>query len=299
MPVEPVQIESACNENAATFLSRYKVLLLTYEGQKPPSPAFHKNLAAWVKAGGALIVVDDDRDPYNRATEWWNTNGNHFATPRDPLFRTLGLRPGVPGVHPVGKGFVLYTPQSPSALTYSKSGSETVMHLLQTAAAAIHLSLHTANALILRRGPYIIAAGLDKEAQDTSQHVTEDAPPVTWKGDFIDLFDAGLGESHTITLGGHTRALLLDVNYFKSSVPRVLAASAKITNEHATATALTFGADGIAQTQAVARILSDRVPRAVTVGGKPLDRSAYRWNGRTLLLHFESTATPQQIRIDF
>ncbi|HWB54137.1 MAG TPA: hypothetical protein VG722_08090, partial [Tepidisphaeraceae bacterium] len=38
LPVEPVQIETA-------NLSPYKVLLLTYEGQKPPDPAFHKSLA--------------------------------------------------------------------------------------------------------------------------------------------------------------------------------------------------------------------------------------------------------------
>lgn len=296
MPVEPVQIESASNDNAATFLSRHKILLLTYEGQKPPSPAFHKNLTAWVKAGGGLIVVDDDRDPYNKATDWWNSNGNHFSTPRDPLFQSLGLRSDASGLHPVGKGFVLYAPQSPSALTYSQSGSETLMHLLQTVAAAIHLPLHEANALVLRRGPYIIAAGLDKDRQDASQ---SDAAPITWKGDFIDLFDAGLGESNTVTIGRNTRALLLDVNYFKSSIPRVLAASAKITEEHATATALTFHADGIAQTQAAVRVLSDRVPRSVAVGGKPLDSHAYRKDGRTLLLRFENNAVPQEIRIDF
>ncbi|MHB1767751.1 MAG: hypothetical protein ACYCUV_07850, partial [Phycisphaerae bacterium] len=70
MPVESVQIEYAV---AAGFLDRYRVLVLTYEGQKPPTPTFHDALAAWVKRGGALVVIDDDNDPYNAVREWWNT----------------------------------------------------------------------------------------------------------------------------------------------------------------------------------------------------------------------------------
>src|SRR5262249_30203662 len=69
-PVEPVQIESA---TAPGFLDRYKLLLLTYEGQKPPKPAFHEALAKWVRGGGALVVIDDDGDPYHAVREWWNS----------------------------------------------------------------------------------------------------------------------------------------------------------------------------------------------------------------------------------
>ncbi len=89
IPVEPVQIESS---GAPGFLSRYRLLLLTYEGQKPPTPAFHAALAAWVRAGGALVVVDNDNDPYNAVREWWNTAPNAFATPRQHLFAQLGIR---------------------------------------------------------------------------------------------------------------------------------------------------------------------------------------------------------------
>lgn len=106
-------------------------------------------------------------------------------------------------------------------------------------------------------------------------------------------------ERKSITLGRKTRTLLLDVNYFVSSVPRVLAASSKISDEHATSSTLTFHADGIAQTGAVVRILSKRAARTVLVGGKALDPGAYMWDGNTLLLHFENTAAPQEIRIEF
>ena len=56
LPAEPVQIESATEPG---FLSRYRLLLLTYEGQKPPTAEFHDALAKWVRAGGALVVVDE------------------------------------------------------------------------------------------------------------------------------------------------------------------------------------------------------------------------------------------------
>ncbi|MGC2659385.1 MAG: hypothetical protein WA324_15620 [Bryobacteraceae bacterium] len=191
-PIEPVQIETA---DAPSALGRYKILLLTYRGQKPPSHQFHMALAEWVRAGGALIDIDDDLDPYDRATDWWNSNGDRFATPREDLFQTLGLAANSPGLTAVGKGFVLYVPKSPAALTYDKSGADEVLKAIQTAAGAIHLSLQQANSLILRRGPYVIAAGLDRESED-STHSSGSLSQTSISGDLIDLFDAGLAETN-------------------------------------------------------------------------------------------------------
>jgi hypothetical protein len=300
MPVEPVQIESASiGKTAVDFLSRYKILLLTYEGQKPPSPAFHATLKKWVRAGGALIVVDDDKDPYNRATDWWNSNGNHFAAPREHLFQTLGLAPNASGLHPIGKGFILYAAESPASLTYSHSGAEVITKLLQTAAEAVHLPLQETNSLVLRRGPYVIAAGLEREPQDISHSPIAAASATALTGDFINLFDANLSESTTVAIQPATRALLLDVNYFKSSGPRILAASARIIDAQATANAFVFHAEGIDQTQAVVRILSNKAPRDVKLNGKLLSSNQYRQSGRTLLLRYLNTAAPQKIQVDF
>ena len=41
-----------------------------------------------------------DKDPYNQATDWWNSNGNHFATPRDHLFKCSDYRPPQPAFTP-------------------------------------------------------------------------------------------------------------------------------------------------------------------------------------------------------
>src|SRR5581483_2882409 len=93
LPVEPVQLENATLPGA---LRPYRVLLLTYEGMKPMTPAVNTALAEWVKAGGALVVVDDDRDPYNHVRSWWNTAPHSYSTPRQHLFEQLGLPGDVP-----------------------------------------------------------------------------------------------------------------------------------------------------------------------------------------------------------
>lgn len=89
MPVEPVQIESASKPG---FLDHYRILMLTYEGQKPPTPNFHVALANWVRNGGALVVVDNDRDSYNKVREWWNKAPLAFQSPRQHCLRSLDWR---------------------------------------------------------------------------------------------------------------------------------------------------------------------------------------------------------------
>src|SRR5260370_37476044 len=123
VPVEPRQIEIA---DAGRFLDRYKLLVLTYEGQKPSKPEFHETLANWVKRGGALVVVDDDRDPYNLVREWWNTAPRTYKNPRQHLFQTLGIPLDATGLHRVGRGVVVREALSPAALTYQQEGAETI-----------------------------------------------------------------------------------------------------------------------------------------------------------------------------
>ena len=114
-----------------------------------------------MRAGGALVVVDNDDDPYNSVREWWNTAPNGYATPRQHLFAQLRIAADASGLFHVGKGVVLAERVSPAALTYEADGGETLRGFARQAAAAIHLPWSETNALVLRRGPYVIAAGLD------------------------------------------------------------------------------------------------------------------------------------------
>jgi hypothetical protein len=204
------------------------------------------------------------------------------------------LSPEAAGLHPVGRGRVLFEPQSPAALAALPTGSATVFGLLQQGAAAVHLPLTEKTSLILRRGPYVIAAGLSPLLDSGPK-----SAPVVVRGDLINLFDADLNESKEVAITPGTRTLLLDVNYFRPSERRILAASAKISNVHAAAHSFRFQAEGIDQTNAVVRILSTVPAKEVRVDGELLDPGQYTHSGRTLLLRFTNLARPQTIELRF
>ena len=297
LPVQPVQIETSYRGSTATgSLAGNKILLLSYDGQKPPSPAFHTALAAWVKAGGVLLVLDDDKDPYNQARDWWNSGENRFSTPREHLFKVLGIPSGAIGLHTVGKGHVLFEPQSPATLAASPTGSKAVYALLQRGAEVSHVPLSGSASLILRRGPYVIAAGLNPGANEAT---TSSLAQSAVRGDLIDLFDPDLAEKSQVDVRPGTRALLLDIDRIRSSEPRVLAASAKISNGSTARDSFSFTAEGIDQTNAVMRVLVERPPRKVLLDGADLDSHQYERSGRTLLLKFTNKAIPQRIQIFF
>jgi hypothetical protein len=67
IPVTPAQLE---NFTVTNYLNSFRVLLLSYDGQKPLSPAVHDALVRWVKLGGQLVVRDADADPYLKVRDW-------------------------------------------------------------------------------------------------------------------------------------------------------------------------------------------------------------------------------------
>ena len=288
IPVDPVQIESA---TAPGFLSRYKLLFLTYEGQKPPKPEFHAALAKWVRAGGALIVVDNDDDPYNAVREWWNTAPNSYKTPREHLFAQLQIPIDASGLFHVGRGVVLSERVSPAALTYQSDGADMLRGYGRQAAAAIHLPWIETSALVLRRGPYVIAAGLDESIPNTK--------PTTLHGRFVNLFDADLPVLTTVTLVPGTRDLLYDLDSSGGSSPRIVAAACEVRGLHSAPHQLSFTATGQADTNAAIRIQSRLKPTRVSIAGQTLATSDYQVEDGTILLHFANSVEPVPIEVKF
>lgn len=284
LPVEPVQIESATK---AGFLNRYIALLLTYEGQKPPTPEFHDALAAWVKAGGALIVVDDDNDPYNRVTEWWNTGTHKYAAPRLHLFEKLGIAGDQTSQKQVGKGTVVRLSVSPAALTYRKEGADILRNGMKNALDAIRVRYSTSGALVLKRGPYIVAAVLDESDAPRTQPVS---------GRFINLFEADLPIQRSVPLMPGSRALLVDLSAFDRSRPKIIAAACRITEEAVNGPTLRFRAEGIAESNGVVRLILPHPPRVVTADGKPLPPERYDWEDGTLRVRFPNS--PQGVTVE-
>ncbi|HXE51716.1 MAG TPA: hypothetical protein VN541_01830, partial [Tepidisphaeraceae bacterium] len=286
LPVEPVQIENATSPG---FLDRYKLLLLTYEGQKPPTPEFHEALAKWVRQGGALVVVDDDKDPFNAVPEWWNTSPMSFKTPREHLFKTLGIAPDAHGLSHVGKGVVLLDASSPAALTYQQDGADHVRAIARQAAGAIGLEWKESNALVLRRGPYIVAAGLDESVPDSKPYVVH--------GRLIPLFDANLPVVNEFAVAPGQRALLLDLSGLPQGYKGVVAAACRVRDVQTTGDGLRFHVDGIDASNGVVCVALPSLPREVAVGGKPADATSYDFAGGLLRLRFVNSATGFDVRI--
>lgn len=289
MPVEPVQIESS---TAPGFLSRYKLLLLTYEGQKPPTPEFHQALAQWVRKGGALVIVDNDDDPYNAVREWWNTAPNSFKTPRQHLFKLLGLQQDAAGLHRVGRGVVVSERSSPAAFSLAEGGGDSLRKLVQQAAQSAHIPWKESNALVLRRGPYVIAAGLDES--------TKDAEPYVLHGRFINLFDSQQAILTSVTLAPNVRTLLVDLDARESStLPRIVAAACRVRDEQAESDRLSFMTDGIADTNTVVSIVASKPPKQIQIGGKILPSEQYTYSTGLLKLQFPNSTEETRVEVLF
>ncbi len=279
LPIEPVQIESSAQQG---FLDRYQILLLTYEGQKPPSPDFHRALVEWVRAGGALIVVDDDKDAFNSVREWWNTPPLNLATPRLHLFEQLGLAADAKYPARIGQGFVIYDPVSPASLTYNADGGRHVMSLVRAAAGEIRLQWAVSDALVLRRGPYVIAAGLDESVKSDR--------PVVVEGKLVPLFDEKLPVVDFYEIKEGTRQLFLDLSRLPKDTEGVVAAACRVRDETVTNESIAFRADGVEGSRAAVLIVTPRAPKAVRVNGAMLPADDFDYAAGVLRLRFTNSA---------
>ncbi|MEK6398237.1 MAG: hypothetical protein V4734_09140, partial [Terriglobus sp.] len=314
---------------AADFLKQYKVLFLTYEGQKPPSPKFHEAIAEWVKAGGALVVMDNDNDPYNHAQDWWNDNGKSQAIPRDLLFRSLGLDAAKEGAHRVGKGVVIFRKVSPSAVAQDVKGPDAVLAVAKEAAQQVKLPWKESSALVLRRGPFVSAAGFDRPEgtperaitrvkgsavasldKNNTSNVTQDETPVlphtapaptVLDGLYVDLFDPHLKLVQDPQVAEGERRFLLDPSTLAKGKAHVLAASARVMDEQATPNSLRFAVANIDARDehdlTAVRLMLPRAAKSVTVDGTPLTPG--KDESGTVLLEFKASAVPRRVVVTF
>ena len=287
LPIEPVQIENSVQKG---FLDRYKVLLLTYEGQKPPTPEFHTALAEWVKAGGALVVVDDDNDAFNAVREWWNTAPMNYATPRLHLFEQLGLKPDATFPAKVGSGCVVFERTSPAALTYKADGAQHLRDLVQKAAEAVGVNCHQNYAMVLRRGPYVVAAGLDESIETPT--------PYTVHGKLVPLFDPKLPVLDSYPIKAGTRQMLLDLSALPADKIGVVAAACRVRDETVAPTSISFRADGLENSQAVVLLMVPEAPKSVTVDGKALSADAFEFSNGILRIRFTNTARGLDVAVN-
>jgi hypothetical protein len=292
MPLTPVQLE---NVTLPKFLDEQRVLLLTYQGQKPLTPEVHAALGGWVRKGGVLVMVDNDKDPYNRVREWWNDDGNTQRIPRQHLFEKIGVNDAQfgtnsPALVNVGKGAVMWVRQSPVPFALSTEAEARLIAFIRQAARKAGLKWKESNYLALRRGPYVIGAGLDESVS---------APPKTLKGRFIDLFDSELALQRSILLEPGKRVFLLDLDVMKSSQPRLLASACKALLTKRDGKRMTWTVEGVGDTPAMLLISSAKPPRSVQLDQQALDFFTFNKAEGLLYVRFMNESRPRDLAIEF
>ncbi len=287
VPLAPVQLE---NVTLPGFLDSFRVLMLSYEGQKPLTAEVHDALAAWVKSGGRLVVVDDDRDPYNRVREWWNDEGKTDRIPRRHLFERLGVEDAAfdspDRTKPVGKGAVTWLRESPVPFALSREADARLATVLKDVAAAAGLSWQETNRFLLRRGPWIIAAGLDESVI---------AEPTTLTGRFISLFDPALKVQRSISVMPGSRWLLLDLDKRQTDAVAVLASSCKALPKEPNA----WTVEGVGDTPGLALISCPKAPKQVTLDGQPVPDTTHDPAEKLLWVRFANEPRPRVLTVEF
>jgi hypothetical protein len=294
MPITPVQLE---NVTLPGFLDGQRLLLLTYQGQKPLTADVHTSLADWVRKGGVLMMVDDDKDPYNRVHEWWNDEGKTSRLPRQHLFAALGLRDDQFGsdsatMVAVGRGAVLWVRENPVRFALSAEADRRLIGLTKKAAGQAGLVWKETNHLLLRRGPYVIGAGLDESVE---------APPHSVQGRFVNLFDPELKVQRSIVLTPGSRVFLLDLDETKSTAPRVLASACRMQPDSPKPNAgtRTWTIEGVGDTPGIILIATAKPPRTVHLDEQLIDSTMHDAAEGLLYIRFKNEARPRTLTIEF
>ena len=294
IPIAPVQLE---NVTIPHYLDGYHVLLLTYQGMKPLEPEVHARLADWVRGGGVLVVCDDDSDPYNAVHDWWNSDGRHYATPREHLFEQLGFKQNtgnpeastvIPAQWNCGKGTVIWLRKNPAQLAATAEGAAQVIATVRQAAKVANLKWRETNYLVLQRGPYVIAAGLDESISDE---------PKILHGKFINLLDSELRVQDTVRIEPGGRYLLRDLDASKERGPELLASACKALVTGRENKSLSLAVEGVAETPAVILLRTRNAPHSITLDGQSVQDFNYSATDQLLWIHFTNEARPRALTI--
>lgn len=288
LPVTPVQLE---NDTIPHYLDGFRVLFLSYDGQKPLSPEVHPPLVDWVKKGGVLVFCDKDADPYLHVREWWNTDGNHYATPRQQLFEQLGLSDQVATNQfiRIKRGGLIWLPERPADFTTSPEGAAEVIGAAKLASQNAGLKWKESNYLLLRRGPYIIASGLDEPIEGASHRI---------HGRFVNLFDATLSVQNEVSITAGSRWFLLDLNAARTGRPHLLASACKALLQEQSDRQLKFAVEGVGETTAIMLFESPKAPQAVTLDGNNA-KFEYSAQEHLLWVHFGNDAAPHHLVVQY
>lgn len=262
------------------YLSRFRVIVLSYEAFKPLRAEYHAHLAAWVRRGGSLIVLGAP-DDLDGAALWWRKAGH--PSPLHHLLAELGPLPAANGDHSVGEGLVLRRGISPRRFADPDTARGVYLPLVDHALReqGIDEGLRRPGYFLLRRGPFVVAHAVTK--------------PLEIPGKLVDIFEPELPVVDGARLEAGMSGLYRDVTEVLAEeaetdrVPCVLHCTHRRMKETRSPEALEVTLRGPLETPAVVRIhTAGRKPESVSARGAegknvPVDRKR---EGTTLRLRF-------------
>lgn len=243
-PVRPVQLENLITTPGA--LDDLDVLILSYEFQKPLTPALHYALTAWVSQGGSLLYVGDGSDPYHAIRQWWT---GRYPTAAHHLAEAVGARIDAAGVQPVGTGHVRFLDSAPADFTTSAGRAVELCDHLRELTLAAGKQWRPGPWLWVRRGPYLIGAVLS-EADGN----------VMIKGRYLDLLDPELPVITSRDLEPGDVVWLRDLD---ADDELVLAAAGRIRDLERTADTVSFRCEAPREVDVIIALRSAEPPQAV------------------------------------
>lgn len=271
------------------YLDRYKILLLSYEFQKPLHPGVHAVLADWVSRGGTLLYVGAEADPYHEARDWWNQKPQDFRTPTEHLMQSLSLeRTPEEGSYDFGKGKVVIVRKHPAYFSRSNETAEELRTHVRNVLRNGGETLIERNYFLLRRGPYVVAACLNESIDET---------PFTLKGRFVDLLDANLPIKTELTLAPGTQGWFLDLEKITTNAPNALASSGRIENWNVEGSQLRYTAASPDAMEIATRLLLPGEPKEIVLAEETLSRDRYRWDAESATLFFKHPGATNPISV--
>jgi hypothetical protein len=284
IPIRPVQLDNVARFPG--YLDPYCVLLLSYEFLKPQQPGIHLALAQWVEAGGVLVYVGADTDPFHKVREWWNRPPRVFAAPSEHLFETLGLQPNTEaGTYPYGRGRVIVHRVHPASFTRSAQHMKPLMQSLQEAVAFTGQPYVERNYFLLRRGPYVLAACL-------SESVSEE--PLRMEGRFVDLLDSRLSVVTTPQIHPGQQAWLLDLDAVQGQPPLPLSAAGRIESWNVTNKSVTYTISSPEQIEVVTRLLLPGPPQSVSLNQRSCP---FAWDAASKTVFISHPGSPRALTV--
>jgi len=284
VPAKVKFIENMVNSEA---LDDTELLLLSYENLKPLSKEYHKTIANWVNNGGSLIYFGTNKDVFNNSNQWWNKEG--FSSPLEHLLKDLNAEDTYENQQ-LGKGQFLYIKKNPKDFILEDNDAEIIQIVKNVWNSKKRKSeWHEKNHFDLQRDAYRIIYTMTESVDST---------PLKIRGHYIDLFSSKLEIIESRDLAPGEAAYLFDLNKANSQPSRLLAGSARATQESNTKSSYNCTLKGPEGVNGIAQIYLPKEPRLIKIDGETV---IGKWNkkSQTLLIHFKNSPKGKQLEIEW